>query len=206
MSQANAPVPVADIPVSEKPTASQANSSAASQATTSPQANTTSTPVNTTEPRSSAATPPVVVSNGTVTAPKPAQSLTPTSVPQVAVIPASSNGTASIHAHDHWRVGLCDADDMETCVRCILQAFPYTRSMFPANTRPVRRLVCTILPRRPYQEPSRQSPSAGSRLRRMQLHVFDLLRSPLLLHGVYSCVHEQEHGQEDLQHQRQRLP
>jgi hypothetical protein len=137
MSQANAPVLVADIPLSEKPTALQANSTASQATTTSPQANTTSTPANTTAPRSSAATPPVVVSYGTVTAPKPAQSLTPTyPVPQVAVIPASSNGTASIPVHEHWRVGLCDADDMETCVRCILQASPSTRAMLRANTSP----------------------------------------------------------------------
>ncbi|KAM0698394.1 hypothetical protein Q7P36_001861 [Cladosporium allicinum] len=81
--------------------------------------------INAAASRASAAPPPAVASNGSVTAPKRPQSLTPTPVPQVSVVPASPNGTASIPAQGQWRVGLFDADDMDTCcaawfVPCVL--------------------------------------------------------------------------------------
>jgi hypothetical protein len=120
MSQANTPVPVPDSPVLERPAASQTATTAPPPVNvTPPQASSAAPQTDTTAPRSSAATTPVVFPDGTLTAPNPSQSLTPTPVPQVSVIPASSNGTASIPHQEHWRVELCDADDMETCVRSI---------------------------------------------------------------------------------------
>jgi hypothetical protein len=113
----NTPIPVPDSPVLEKSTASQATTSAPPVNATPSQANSAALQAETTASQPSAATPPVLVSDGTVTAPNPTQSLIPTPIPQVSVIPASSNGTASIPREEHWRVGLCDADDIETCVR-----------------------------------------------------------------------------------------
>jgi Cys-rich protein (TIGR01571 family) len=115
----NAPVPVPNSPVLEKPTASQATISAPPVNATPSQAASVAPQAETTASQSSAATPPVLVSDGTVAAPNPTQSLIPTPIPQVSVIPASSNGTASIPREENWRVGLCDADDIETCVRYI---------------------------------------------------------------------------------------
>jgi len=160
--QANTPVPVADVPASEKPTASQATTTALQTNTTLSQANYAASQTSTTESQSIASTPPVIL-NGTLT---PTQSLTPTTAPQISVIPASSNGTVSIPPQEEdWRVGLCDADDMETCVRCQTPIPPVIDQFVLANARPkVRRMVHPLVPLRPNQKPPRQLPPRGSRI------------------------------------------
>lgn len=118
MSQAEVPVPAAYMPVSERPTSSQSNSTPSrANIAASPQAN--------------AATPQSVVSNGIVTAPKPTQSLNRTTAPQFPAVPASSAGTIPVETYDNWRVGLCDVDDLETCVR-----LPNVRDQFSLLTFP----------------------------------------------------------------------
>lgn len=102
MSEANAYVPAANA------AAPHDNPSAASTD------NTTTLQSNPTASRHDSAAPSVVASDGVVAVTTPIKALNATTAPQVAV--TSEGGTVTDPIQEKWRVGLCDVDDLGTCV------------------------------------------------------------------------------------------